>query len=207
MQNLVSFEVFKALFPFCKDHAGWYSALCNVLSGSGLNTKNRIACFLAQVSHESGDFTITTENLNYSSNGLLATFKKYFPTVEVANQYARKPEAIANKVYAGRMGNGDEKSGDGWKYRGRGVLQITGKDNYTSASMALFGNSSLLQNPDQLATDKELSIRAALWFWDRAKLSPMADQLNMLAITKAINGGTIGLDDRQARFKRIYSAI
>ena len=206
MENFITYQLFVQLFPRCKDPQGWYAALCSGLAGTSINTKNRLACFLAQAAHESGEFNITTENLNYSEQGLLTVFKKYF-TAETAKTYARQPEKIANRVYANRMGNGDEASGDGWRYRGRGIFQLTGKTNYMSAGTAIFGDTRLMLSPDLVANTKDIAIKTAVWFWDKNKLSPMADQLNMLAITKTINGGTNGLDDRQAIFQRIYNSI
>jgi putative chitinase len=168
--------------------------------------KNRAAHFFAQTAHESGNFKAFSENLNYSAQGLRNIFRKYFPTDALANQYARKPQAIANRVYANRMGNGDEASGEGFAFRGRGSLQLTGKFNYQAFSDYI-GRPDVLTNPDLVAT--ELAFESALWFFDKNKLWSICDQgINdaaILALTKRINGGTHGLDDRKLKTKKYAS--
>jgi putative chitinase len=164
---------------------------------------NRAAHFFAQCAHESGNWKATSENLNYSAQGLRGIFRKYFPTDALAAQYARKPQAIANRVYGNRMGNGPESSGDGWKFRGRGFLQLTGHDNYKALSQYI-SRPDVMENPDLVAG--ELAIESALWFFDRNKLWSICDQgINdaaILALTKRINGGTHGLDDRKLKTKK-----
>ena len=164
---------------------------------------NRAAHFFAQTAHESGGFKAFSENLNYSAKGLRGTFGKYFPTDLSAQMYARQPERIANRVYANRMGNGPESSGDGWKYRGRGALQLTGKFSY-QAFADYIGRPDIMKNPDLVAT--ELCFESALWFFDRNKLWSICDKgvndAAILALTKRINGGTNGLDDRRAKTKK-----
>ena len=150
---------------------------------------------MAQCGHESGGFTLMQENLNYSAKGLVGTFKKYFPTEAHAKPYERKPEMIANRVYANRMGNGDEASGEGWYFRGRGIVQITGKNNYTKCSQSLFESNVLVENPD-LLLEAEYAIHSACWFWSAARLNELADISDMKTMTKRINGGYIGLEDR-----------
>jgi len=168
--------------------------------------KNRAAHFFAQTAHESGGFKAFSENLNYGTAGLRKIFGKYFPTEYLAAVYARKPERIANRVYANRMGNGDEASGDGWKYRGRGALQLTGKSNY-QAFADYVNRPDVMTNPDLVAG--ELCFESALWFFDKNKLWSICDQgvndASILALTKRINGGTHGLDDRKAKTKKFYS--
>ena len=165
--------------------------------------RNRGAHFFAQCAHESGNWRATSENLNYSAQGLRGIFRKYFPTDALAAQYARKPQAIANRVYANRMGNGPESSGDGWKFRGRGFLQLTGHDNYKALSQYI-NRPDIMDNPDLVAG--ELAIESALWFFDRNKLWAICDQgitdSAILALTKRINGGTHGLDDRKLKTKK-----
>lgn len=160
-------------------------------------TNNQAAHFFGQCAHESNNFKAFSENLNYSADGLTKIFKKYFPTVAATAGYARKPEKIANKVYANRMGNGPESSGDGYKYRGRGPIQLTGKDNYTAFSKAI-GRPDVLTNPDIVAN--ELAFESALWFFQKNGLLAIADkgvtQAVITQISKRVNGGTIGLDDR-----------
>lgn len=161
------------------------------------------AHFFGQCAHESGGFKVFSENLNYSADGLSKIFKKYFPSVAAAQPYARKPEKIANKVYANRMGNGPESSGDGWKFRGRGPIQLTGKDNYTAFSQAI-GRPDVLTNPDIVAT--ELAFESALWFFNKNNLFAIADKGVTDAvigqITRRVNGGTHGLDDRIKKTKQ-----
>ena len=165
----------------------------------GINTPLRLAHFMAQIDHESGLKPIA-ENLNYSSAGLLKTFKKYFTPLE-AIKYQRKPEMIANRVYANRMGNGNEASGDGWKYRGRGFIQITGKNNYTLISKDT--GIDYLNNPDLLLTEAD-SLISALWYWKRNNLNDLADKNDILGITKAINGGLNGLNHRKELFNKYF---
>jgi putative chitinase len=167
-------------------------------------TPERAAHFFGQTSHETGGFTKFSENLNYSAQGLQGIFGKYFPgTLE--ESYARQPEKIANRVYASRMGNGDEKSGDGWKFRGRGALQLTGKDNYKLFSESL-KRPDILTNPDVVAN--ELAFESAIFFFNRNKLWDICDKgindTTILALTKKINGGTHGLDDRNEKTKKYY---
>ena len=168
---------------------------------------NRAAHFFAQTAHESGNFKAFSENLNYGAKGLRGIFGKYFPTDALAKAYERQPQKIANRVYANRMGNGDEVSGDGWKYRGRGPLQLTGKNNYRAFGKYIGREQEILDNPDLVAT--ELGFESALWFFDANKLWSICDQgINdaaILQLTKRINGGTHGLDDRKLKTKK-YAA-
>jgi len=165
-------------------------------------TPNRAAHFFAQTAHETGGFKAFSENLNYSATGLMGIFKKYFPDATTAAKYERKPEAIANRVYASRMGNGNEASGDGWRYRGRGALQLTGKDNY-KAFADYCKRPDVMSNPDLVAG--ELAFESAMFFFERNKLWAICDQgitdAAILALTKKINGGTHGLDDRSKKTK------
>ena len=177
----------------------WFPVLQRYFEKYEINTIQRVAAFLAQCGHESMDFTITHENLNYSAQGLTGTFKKYFPTLDDATLYERQPEKIANKVYSNRMGNGTEDSGDGWKFCGRGILQITGHDNYNECSQFVFQDNRLLTTPDWLES-KEGCVAGACWFWTNHKLNDLADQDDIKEITHKINGGYIGLDDRTARY-------
>ena len=172
-----------------------------------LNTPLRLAHFLAQAGHESGGFKALNENLNYSAKGLLGIFKKYFPTQVLAEQYQRKPEKIANRVYGGRMGNGPEATGDGYKYRGRGYIQLTGKDNYTAFGKSI--NENIAANPDLVAT--KYPLMSAAWFFYKNNLHKLADggatDAVVTSITKRVNGGTIGLADRIKHFKEYYTAL
>ena len=169
--------------------------------------KNRAAHFFAQCAHESGNFKAFSENLNYGAKGLRGIFGKYFPTDALAKAYERQPMKIANRVYANRMGNGDEASGEGFLYKGRGPLQLTGKNNYRAFGKYIGREQEILDNPDLVAT--ELGFESALWFFDANKLWGICDQgINdaaILALTKRINGGTHGLDDRKLKTKK-YAA-
>jgi len=167
----------------------------------------RLAHFLAQCGHESGGWRATSENLNYSSKGLMGIFKKYFPTLALAEQYARKPIAIASRVYGGRMGNGAEPTQEGYKFRGRGYIQLTGKDNYSAFDK--FVPEDILGNPDLVAT--KYPLMSAAWFFDKNKLwlicDKGADQGTVTAVTKRVNGGTIGLPDRIKHFNEYYNLL
>lgn len=172
-----------------------------------INTPLRLAHFLAQCGHESGGFKVVNENLNYGAKGLLGIFKKYFPTEEKAKLYERKPEKIANLVYGSRMGNGPESSGDGYKFRGRGYIQLTGKDNYTAFGKAI--NEDVAANPDVVAT--KYPLLSAAWFFHKNGLHKIADQgatdAVVTSVTKRVNGGTIGLPDRIKHFKEYYDLL
>lgn len=173
----------------------YLDALNKVLPEYKIDTKLRLSHFLAQIIHESGNLKYKSENLNYSAKVLLSTFGKYFKNEEVANQYARKPEKIANKVYANRMGNGDETSGDGWKFRGRGLIQLTGADNYRACGRAL--NINLIDEPDLIVSNPEISVQVACWFWKSRNLNELADKDDLNSITRKINGGLNGIELRK----------
>ena len=178
-----------------------------VIDKFAINNSLRLSHFLAQCSHESGNFKLVRENLNYSAEGLRKIFPKYFPTDALAQQYARNPQAIANKVYSNRMGNGDEKSGDGFKYSGKGFIQLTGKDNYKAFSD--FIGEDCVANPELVATKYPMT--SAGFFFQKNGLWSICDKGDttdvITAVTKRINGGTIGLDDRISKFKLYYSLL
>jgi putative chitinase len=159
---------------------------------------NRAAAFVAQTAHESGGFNFVKENLSYGAKGLMVTFKKYFPNEELAKQYERKPEKIANKVYANRMGNGDEASGDGYRFCGRGLIQLTGRNNYTKFAQDL--GISIEDTVAYLETPAG-AVSSAGWFWDNNNLNQYCDSNDFVTLTKRINGGTIGLEDRQHHYQ------
>jgi putative chitinase len=173
----------------------------------GINTPLRLAHFLAQCGHESGGFRATQENLNYSAKGLMGIFKKYFPSEALANSYARQPAKIAGKVYANRMGNGSEASGEGYKFRGRGYIQLTGKENYTAFGKSI--GEDMTVTPDKVAGP--YALLSAAWFFSKNGLHRMADEGSSDAvvtkITKRVNGGTIGLPDRIKHFKEYYKLL
>ena len=171
----------------------WHRALVQLLPDYDITTPQRMAAFLAQCAHESGGFTAIKENLNYRAVTLRKVFPKYFPSDELAQQYANKPQMIANRVYANRMGNGDEGSGDGYRYCGRGLIQLTGRDNY------FWFASSLEISPEAASEYMETfegAAQSACWFWETNNLNQWADKSDILTLTKRINGGTIGLEDR-----------
>jgi len=173
----------------------------------GINTPLRLAHFLAQCGHESGGFRATQENLNYSAKGLMGIFKKYFPTLALAQAYERKPEKIANRVYGGRMGNGPESSGEGYKFRGRGYIQLTGKENYTAFGKSI--GEDMTVNQDKVSGP--YALLSAAWFFSKNGLHKIADEGSSDAvvtkITKRVNGGTIGLADRIKHFKEYYHLL
>lgn len=174
--------------------------LNDVLRQYNINTLLQVCHFLAQVLHESGNLKYEIENLNYSASALRSVFGKYFKTDNEAQEYARKPEKIANRVYANRMGNGSEESGDGWNYRGRGLIQLTGRANYTECGKAI--NSDLINNPDLICNDKEISIKVACWFWNKNNLNQYADKDDIISITKRVNGGLNGIESRKEILER-----
>jgi putative chitinase len=177
----------------------------DVMTKFKIDTAVKLSHFLAQCGHESGGFKIVNENLNYGAKGLLTIFKKYFPTEEKAKLYERKPEKIANLVYGGRMGNGAEPTGEGYKYRGRGYIQLTGKANYTEFDKVVTEN--IIENPDLVAT--KYPLLSAAWFFHKNCLGKCVDasDASVLAVTKCVNGGTIGLPDRQKHFKEYYNLL
>lgn len=191
-------------FNFTKEHLeemvhgiryseNWHNALSEICPEYDIDTPKRLAAFVAQCAHESGGFKFLQENLNYRAESLMRTWPRHFPTIEIARQYERKPQMIANRAYANRMGNGDEASGDGWKYLGRGLIQLTGKNNYTFFAASI--ETPLEEIPEYLQTF-EGAVQSACFFWDQNKLNQWADAGDILTLTKRINGGTIGLEDR-----------
>jgi putative chitinase len=184
--------------PTNKQHVELFRVLNELLPKYDINTRFRVAGFLAQCGHESNDFNALTENLNYGAKGLMATFKKYFPTMELAKQYERQPEKIANLVYSNRMGNGNEASGDGWKYRGRGAIQLTGHDNY--AGFAKYINKSIDETVEYCTTLKG-SIESSCWYWKVNNINSACDANDIKLMTKKINTGLLGLPERNQRFE------
>ena len=182
----------------------WYQALVNNLPLYDINTPERVAAFIAQCAHESGGFKRLKENLNYKWESLRRVFPKYFPTDELAQEYAHKPEQIANRIYGSRMGNGDESSGDGFRYCGRGLIQLTGRNNYTkfaeSIGMAVEEVPTLLETYDG-------AVKSACWFWSSNNLNQWADAGDILTMTKRINGGTIGLEDRIKHYNHAMEVL
>ena len=182
----------------------WCEVLNVLLPKYVIDSPQRIAAFIAQCSHESGHFEKLIENLNYSAKSLVMTWPKRFTTPELANKYARQPEMIANFVYSNRLGNGDESSGDGWKYRGRGLIQLTGKSNYQA-----FANSIEMSLEDVIGhlETKQGAAEAACFFWMKNKLNSYADVSDIKGMTKVINGGYIGLPEREENYKKALNIL
>ena len=186
-------EQLKEMIPRNSYVSQWYEAISSILPEYEINTPQRVAAFLAQCAHESGGFVFLKENLNYKAPSLRKVFPKYFPDDATASAYANKPEKIANRVYANRMGNGDESSGDGWRYCGRGLIQLTGKDNYTFFAASI---DIPVEEASEYLQTFEGAVQSACFFWEQNNLNKWADTGDILTLTKRINGGTIGLEDR-----------
>ncbi len=182
----------------------WWDAISQILPEYDINTPERVAAFIAQCAHESGGFRFLKENLNYKAASLQKVFPKYFPDAATAAAYANKPQMIANRVYANRMGNGDEASGDGWRFCGRGLIQLTGKNNYTFFAASI--GVELDECSEYLETF-EGAVQSACFFWDQNGLNRWADAKDILTLTKRINGGTIGLEDRKKHYEHALHVL
>lgn len=207
----ITSDTLRKIYPLSKNIERYAEALDKAMQECGIDTAARARAFLAQIGHESAQLNRVEENLNYSAQALRKVFPKYFRTPQEASSYAHHPERIANRVYAGRMGNGSEESGDGWKFRGRGLIQITGRDNYVSMS-SLMGKDLTIW-PDALLVPLDACRSAALW-WKAKGLNALADRLSGAgerkifgAITKCVNGGLNGLEDRWAIYQRAKNSI
>jgi len=194
------------ILPNAGDQAGVFVPVLNTaMNDYQIVTTQRVAAFLAQAGHESGQLRSVVENLNYGAQALVATWPSRF-TPDLAAQVARQPEQIANIVYASRMGNGDASSGDGWNYRGRGLIQITGRSNYLQCSLGLFGDERLLQQPE-LLEQPQWAAESAAWFWEQQGLNALADADQFNSITRKINGGLNGLEDRLQIWARARAVL
>ena len=203
---MLTYKQFFVLYPKCSDVKGWVDAMNNLFPKYEIDSDKRIAAFISQCGHESGGWRVFSENLNYSEKALKAVFSKYFNDQKYnAKSYARKPEQIANLVYANRMGNGDESSGDGWKYRGRGPIQLTGYENYKNFSKDM--NINVVDNPDLIEQNKEISLMTAIWYWNTNNLNMYADECDIKGLTKRINGGYNGLEDRIKHWELALHAL
>lgn len=202
---MITIEQFQSILLNCPSEraAACYPCLVKALEEFQITTPLRIAAFIAQTAHESAEYKAVRENLNYSAKGLLGTWPKRF-TQEKADAYARQQERIANYVYASRNGNGNEASGDGWRFCGRGYIQVTGKSNYRDCSEAL--KVDLLSSPEQLE-QPEFAFRSAGWYWNSRKLNDLADRGDLVGITKKINGGLIGQEERQKYYERAKAVL
>jgi putative chitinase len=183
--------------------AEWYDAVSRILPDYEINTVNRVAAFLAQCAHESANFTALKENLNYTAASLSRVWPSRFPPA-IAEQYAHNQEMIANRAYCDRMGNGPESSGDGWRYAGKGLIQLTGKDNYTRFAESI--ETPVEQLPEYLGTF-EGAVQSACWFWETNGLNQFADAGDILTLTKRINGGTIGLEERTQHYQHAIQVL
>jgi putative chitinase len=182
----------------------WHDAMSRALPDYDINTPKRVAAFLAQCMHESGGFVFLKENLNYRAESLMRVWPRYFPSIDIARQYANNQEKIANRAYAGRMGNGPEESGDGWKFCGRGLIQLTGRNNYQAFADSI--ETSIDDIPAYLATF-EGAVQSACWFWENNNLNQFADSGDILTMTKRINGGTLGLEDRKNHYEHVLQIL
>lgn len=204
---MITQEQLKQLLPKNPYIEHWHGALEQLLPDYEINTPQRIAAFIAQCAHESASFTALVENLNYRWQSLRKVFPKYFPNDAIAQDYASRPnkqEAIANRIYASRMGNGDEASGDGFRFRGRGLIQLTGRHNYTWFAASL---EITPEDASEYLTTFEGAAQSACWFWETNKLNQWADKGDILTLTKRINGGTIGLDDRIKHYEHALHVL
>lgn len=201
---MLTLDQLKQLIPGNPYADHWHEALEILLPDYDINTPQRIAAFVAQCAHESGNFRVLKENLNYRAVTLRKIFPRYFPDDQIAAAFAGKPEAIANRVYANRMGNGDEASGDGFRYCGRGLIQLTGKNNYQAFADSL--EMHVEDVPAYLATF-EGAAQSACWFWETNNLNQWADRGDILTLTKRINGGTIGLEDRIKHYEHALHVL
>jgi putative chitinase len=203
---MVTFELLQKLAPKTNSQRlkDIVDPLNKTLEKFDIESKLRAAAFLAQTAHESGGFSAIKENLNYGTDGLLKVFPKYFPTKELAEQYNRQPQKIASRVYGGRMGNGDESTGDGYKYCGRGLIQLTGKQNYSAMAADL---GMTLEALVPYLETLEGACMSAGWFWNKNGLNKLADAEDFVTLTKRINGGTIGLEDRKHHYAVAKAAL
>lgn len=192
------------ILPGIKNPNDWFTALGNLLPNFDITSSLRVAMFIAQTGHESGNYNEIEENLNYSAKGLSETFSSYFKDGINVDDYANQPQKIANLVYSNRMGNGDASSNDGWNYRGRGILQVTGKSNYNLCSIALYGDNRLLATPELLLS-QEGAVASACWYWQTHNLNTFSDTGNINEVTRLINGGYNGLADRQEKYTKAIS--
>ena len=204
---MITQEQLKQLLPKNPYISHWHKALEQLFPDYDINTPKRMAAFIAQCAHESGGFMVLTENLNYRWQSLRKIFPKYFPNDSIAQDYASRPnkqEAIANRIYASRMGNGPEESGDGFRFRGRGLIQLTGRHNYTWFAASL---EITPEEATEYLTTFEGAAQSACWFWETNKLNQWADMGDILTLTKRINGGTIGLDDRIKHYEHALHVL
>lgn len=204
MPRIITTEQFAKIFPRHKEPDVWADTLDYALFEFGIIEKPDVAMFLAQCGHESAEFTVFVENLNYSAEALLRVFPRHFKDAADAQAYHRQPERIANRVYQNRMENGPESSGDGWKFRGRGILQVTGRRNYRLCSKYLYDDENVLLNDPDILLEKRESVLSALWFWDTNRLKGVHD---ITRATRIVNGGNNGLAHRKQLYDLALSVL
>ena len=200
-------DQFQSVFPNATDPEGWCAALEQSLPEYGIDTPKRIAAFVSQCGVETGGWRWFEENMNYSAQRMMQVWPRVF-NAELAQKCHRKPQLVANYAYANRMGNGGPDTGDGWKFRGRGPIHLTGRKNYTAFATDTFDNpDEILDNPDLVAQDKEIALKSALWFWDINDLNALADTKQITKLSRRVNGGDNGLQERIALFNKLYSLL
>lgn len=202
---MITIDELKQIMPNCKQADLYIDHIRGLMPVFGIDTPLRAAAFLAQIAHESSELSRFEENLNYSESGLLTTFGKYFPEPLKAASCAHHSELIANLVYANRMGNGDEHSGDGWRYHGRGAIQLTGRDMYQQYQDTT--GQDVIEHPDVVSTDPATIVHSAMWYWDKNNLNKLADISNFRQITIRINGGTNGYNSRLAFYEKAKEVL
>jgi putative chitinase len=199
-----SLDKLRRIIPGNPNVESWHNSLSQILPTYEINSQLRVAAFLAQCGHESNNFRSLRENLNYRAESLMRVWPRHFPNLTVARQYAHNQPAIANRAYANRMGNGKEESGDGWKFSGRGLIQLTGRSNYQAFADSIKRN--IEEMPEYLVTING-AVHSACWFWKTNNLNKWADVKDMVTLTKRINGGTIGLEDRLKHYKHALDVL
>lgn len=204
---MLTADQFQTLFPKCVAPQEWSDTLSIVLPEHGIDTAERVAAFVSQCGVETGGWRWFEENMNYSADRMTVVWPRIF-TPELAKKCHRNPELVANHAYANRMGNGNPASGDGWKFRGRGPIHLTGRNNYTQFATEMFANpDEILDNPDLVAQEKEISILSAVWFWRINNLNALADKQDIQRLSRRVNGGTNGLHERLELFEKVYAVL
>ncbi len=203
---MITPQQFSSLYPYCDEPEEWVQEMENIFPEYGIDTNKRIALFIAQCGHESAGWKLFEENLNYSAEGLNVVFPKYFKNAQRdAQEYHRQPEKIANVVYANRMGNGDIESGDGWYFRGRGPIQLTGLNNYQDFS--IYSGIDVQFNSSLVTKDKKIALLSAIWYWNKHNLNYYADRSDINECTRIINGGYNGLEDRISHYNKVLEIL
>lgn len=205
---MINPEQFNTLFPRANNPIAWVEGCEDLFPQYDITTPFRVAAFLAQCGHETAGFALLEENLNYSAERLVQVWPRYFASFEAAEPYDHNPQKLANYVYADRMGNGPPESNDGWNFRGRGPIQLTGRSNYTDFAKDTYDNwEEIINNPNLVAMDNRIALQSALWFWDINHLNDYADTEDLETMTRAINGGINGLARRVSLYVQILKLL